>query len=237
MIYAISCLFIFNFLFGDVRMLERSVIYKANNEEELDLGYILYLPTEYEETDRSFPLVLFLHGAGERGDDLEKIKLHGIPKLISEGRTFPFICIAPQCPNEGYWDMPEYVSSLISLTREVEREHRVDSNRIYGTGLSMGGLGTLAMAIRNPKLFSAIIPICGGADMENIHRLSELPIWLFHGDRDDVIPLDNSISIYQDLRLVNEHVFLTIYGDVYHDSWTQTYENDDIYDWLLEYEK
>jgi len=93
------------------------------------------------------------------------------------------------------------------------------------------------MAIRNPKLFSAIIPICGGADMENIHRLSELPIWLFHGDRDDVIPLDNSISIYQDLRLVNEHVFLTIYGDVYHDSWTQTYENDDIYDWLLEYEK
>lgn len=237
MIYAVYCLFIFNILFGDVRMLERSFIYKANNEEELDLGYILYLPTEYEKTDRSFPLVLFLHGAGERGDDLEKIKLHGIPRLISEGRTFPFICVAPQCPNEGYWDRPEYVSSLISLTKEVEREHRVDFNRIYGTGLSMGGLGTLAMAIRNPKLFSAIIPICGGAEMENIHRLSELPIWLFHGDRDDVIPLDNSISIYQNLRLVNEHVFLTVYGDVYHDSWTQTYENDDIYDWLLKYEK
>ena len=138
-------------------MLERSVIYKANNEEELDLAYILYLPTEYEETDRSFPLVLFLHGAGERGDDLEKIKLHGIPKLINEGRTFPFICIAPQCPNDGYWDRPEYVSSLISLTREVEGEHRVDSNRIYGTGLSMGGLGNCAFPGPNNLPFAQSI--------------------------------------------------------------------------------
>ena len=237
MIYAVSYLFIFNILLGDDHMLERSFIYKANNEEQVDLGYILYLPAEYENIDRSFPLVLFLHGAGERGDDLEKIKIHGIPRLISEGRTFPFICIAPQCPEGGYWDRPEYVSTLISLVKEMEKEHSVDSNRIYCTGLSMGGLGTLAMAIREPKLFSAIIPVCGGADMENIHKLSELPIWLFHGDRDDVIPLDNSISIYQNLRLVNEHVFLTVYGDVYHDSWTQTYENDDIYDWLLKYEK
>jgi predicted peptidase len=237
MIYAVSYLFIFNILLGDDHMLERSFIYKANNEEQVDLGYILYLPAEYENTDCSFPLVLFLHGAGERGDDLEKIKIHGIPRLISEGRTFPFICIAPQCPEGGYWDRPEYVSTLISLVKEMEKEHRVDSNRIYCTGLSMGGLGTLAMAIREPKLFSAIIPVCGGADMENIHKLSELPIWLFHGDRDDVIPLDNSIAIYQDLRLVNEHIFLTVYGDVYHDSWTETYENDDTYDWLLKYKK
>ena len=237
MIYAVSYLFIFNILLGDDHMLERSFIYKANNEEQVDLGYILYLPAEYENIDRSFPLVLFLHGAGERGDDLEKIKIHGIPRLISEGRTFPFICIAPQCPEGGYWDRPEYVSTLISLVKEMEKEHSVDSNRIYCTGLSMGGLGTLAMAIREPKLFSAIIPVCGGADMENIHKLSELPIWLFHGDRDDVIPLDNSIAIYQDLRLVNEHIFLTVYGDVYHDSWTETYENDDTYDWLLKYKK
>tara|TARA_B100000959_G_C14977039_1_gene621925 strand:- start:13 stop:726 length:714 start_codon:yes stop_codon:yes gene_type:complete len=237
MIYAVSYLFIFNILLGDDHMLERSFIYKANNEEQVDLGYILYLPAEYENTDSSFPLVLFLHGAGERGDDLEKIKIHGIPRLISEGRTFPFICIAPQCPEGGYWDRPEYVSTLISLVKEMEKEHSVDSNRIYCTGLSMGGLGTLAMAIREPKLFSAIIPVCGGADMENIHKLSELPIWLFHGDRDDVIPLDNSIAIYQDLRLVNEHIFLTVYGDVYHDSWTETYENDDTYDWLLKYKK
>ena len=150
---------------------------------------------------------------------------------------FPFICIAPQCPEEGYWDRPEYVTSLIALVNEVEQQYRVDSNRIYGTGLSMGGLGTLAMAIREPNLFSAIIPICGGTDMKNIHRLDNLPIWLFHGDRDDVIPLDNSILIYQALRSKNEHILLTVYGDVYHDSWTQTYENEAIYKWLLKYKK
>jgi predicted peptidase len=101
----------------------------------------------------------------------------------------------------------------------------------------MGGLGTLAMAIREPNLFSAVIPICGGADMKNIQRLDNLPIWLFHGDRDDVIPLDNSILIYQALRSRNDHVLLTVYGDVYHDSWSQTYEDEAIYEWLLKYER
>ena len=117
------------------------------------------------------------------------------------------------------------------------KDTRVDPKRVYGTGLSMGGLGTLAIAIKDPELFSAIIPICGGADLEKIQRLNKLPMWIFHGDRDDVIPLDNSISIYQSLRSVNENVFLTVYAGVDHDSWTETYENDNIYDWLLKFSK
>ena len=99
----------------------------------------------------------------------------------------------------------------------------------------MGGLGTLAIALEKPNLFSAIISICGGAKMDNIQRLHKLPIWLFHGDRDDVHPVDYSISIFQALQSVNQDVFITIYGGVYHDSWTQTYENDDIYKWMLKY--
>ena len=113
----------------------------------------------------------------------------------------------------------------------------MDSDRIYGTGLSMGGLGTLAIALEEPELFSAIIPVCGGAEMDNIQRLSQLPIWLFHGDHDDVHPVNNSIRIFQALRPVNDHVFLTVYGGVEHDSWTQTYENKEIYNWMLNYSK
>ncbi len=218
-------------------MLEHSLVYHAQNNIEQDLNYLLYLPNEYDQSEQVFPLVLFLHGAGERGDDLENLKIHGIPKLINEGRSFPFISVAPQCPNDGYWDKPEYVSTLISLVKTVMKDTRVDPKRVYGTGLSMGGLGTLAIAIKDPELFSAIIPICGGADLEKIQRLNKLPMWIFHGDRDDVIPLDNSISIYQSLRSVNENVFLTVYAGVDHDSWTETYENDDIYDWLLKFSK
>ena len=113
----------------------------------------------------------------------------------------------------------------------------MDSDRIYGTGLSMGGLGTLAIALKEPELFSAIIPVCGGAKMDNIQRLNQLPIWLFHGDRDDVHPVNNSIRIFQALSPVNDHVFLTVYGGVEHDSWTQTYENKEIYNWMLNYSK
>ena len=233
----LSIILIFDLTYGEGNMKEMSQLFKKSNQGEVDLNYLLYFPDGYDSSRKNFPLVLFLHGAGERGDDLEKIKIHGIPKRITEGAVFPFICIAPQCPEEGYWDRPEYVSSLIALVNEVEIQHRVDSNRIYGTGLSMGGLGILAMAIREPNLFSAVIPICGGADMKNIHRLDNLPIWLFHGDRDDVIPLDNSILIYQALRSRNDHVLLTVYGDVYHDSWSQTYEDEAIYEWLLKYER
>tara|TARA_Y100000768_G_scaffold387521_1_gene379131 strand:- start:1120 stop:1842 length:723 start_codon:yes stop_codon:yes gene_type:complete len=226
-----------NIIQGEGSMKEISLIFKKKNQEEVDLNYLLYLPNDYQRNKQDYPLVLFLHGKGERGDDLEKIKIHGIPKRVDEGIKFPFICIAPQCPDEGYWDRPEYVSSLISLLKEVENNYRVDSKRIYGTGLSMGGLGTLAIALKNPTLFSAIIPVCGGAKMENIQRLSQLPIWLFHGDRDDVHPVNNSIIIFQALSSVNDQVFLTVYGGVDHDSWTQTYENHDIYNWMLNYSK
>ena len=222
---------------GENGMKELTLSYKKKNLEEVDLSYLLYLPDDYQQNQENYPLVLFLHGKGERGDDLEKIKIHGIPRRIDQGIQFPFICIAPQCSKEGYWDRIEYVNSLISLIKEVEYDYRVDSDRIYGTGLSMGGLGTLAIALEEPELFSAIIPVCGGAEMYNIQRLNQLPIWLFHGDRDDVHPVNNSIIIFQALSPVNFHVFLTVYGGVEHDSWTQTYENKEIYNWMLNYSK
>ena len=117
------------------------------------------------------------------------------------------------------------------------KTYAVDKTRIYGTGLSMGGLGTLAIAIKEPGLFAAIIPVCGGADLNKIVRINQLPIWLFHGDADSVIPVENSLSIYDALKPINKHVFLTVYKGVGHDSWTETYENEAVYEWLLTYRK
>ena len=211
--------------------------FNAKTDKELDLQYALYLPDDYPDSGETYPLVLFLHGAGERGGNLDLVKIHGIPKLIDEGKSFPFITISPQCPDEGYWDRPEYVRSLISLIKEIMKTYAVDKTRVYGTGLSMGGLGTLAIAIKEPGLFAAIIPVCGGADLKKIDRINQLPIWLFHGDADSVIPVENSLSIYDALKPINEHVFLTIYKGVGHDSWTETYENEAVYEWLLTYRK
>ena len=211
--------------------------FNAKTDKGLDLQYALYLPNDYPDTGEMYPLILFLHGAGERGDNLDLVKIHGIPKLIDDGNSFPFIIIAPQCPDEGYWDRPEYVRSLISLIKEIMKAYAVDKTRIYGTGLSMGGLGTLAIAIKEPGLFAAIIPVCGGADLNKIVRINQLPIWLFHGDADSVIPVENSLSIYDALKPINQHVFLTIYKGVGHDSWTETYENEAVYEWLLTYRK
>ncbi len=216
-------------------MIEKVQLFKGNNFDEVDLNYFLYYPKEYEKNIESHPLVLFLHGADERGDNLEKIKLHGIPKLIAQEKSLPFTCIAPQCPINGYWNRSEYVNSLVSLVNEVKQYYGIDSKKIHGTGLSMGGLGIMAMAIQEPDMFSSIIPICGGAELTEIKRLKDLPIWLFHGELDEVHPVENSISIYDTLKPINKNIYLTIYENVYHDSWTQTYENPAIYDWLLKF--
>ena len=99
----------------------------------------------------------------------------------------------------------------------------------------MGGLGTLAISIEEPNLFAAIVPVCGGADLKRLDRLDRLPIWLFHGDKDEVIPVENSISIYEALKPMNARVRLTVYEGVGHDSWTETYENEEVYAWLIKH--
>ena len=117
-----------------------------------------------------------MHGAGERGRDLELIKKHGIPKCINEGKEFPFITVAPQCPLSGWWNFDEYIFSIVHMIDTISKRYRVDQKKIYGTGLSMGGFGILSLAISYPNYFSAIIPICGGADINKLKILNNLPI-------------------------------------------------------------
>lgn len=193
-------------------------------------NYLLYLPPNYAESDKEFPLVLFLHGAGERGTDIEKVKVHGLPKLINEGKDFPFIVVSPQCPDDIFWN----VDVLIALLDEIEENYRVDKNRIYVTGLSMGGHGTWSLALAQPNRFAAIAPVCGWSVPSVACTLKHLPIWVFHGAKDNVVPISSSEIMVERLKSCDGNVRFTVYPDANHDSWTETYNNDELYKWFLE---
>ena len=201
------------------------------------MEYLIYFPDDYNNEEKKYPLLLFLHGAGERGSNLDLIKRHGIPKRIEEGVNFPFITIAPQCRDGIWWSNSENIDILEKLMQKLILELRIDKKRIYGTGLSMGGFGILELALRVPLLFTALVPICGGTITNALGSLEKTPIWLFHGEKDDVIPIESSLLIYEYLKGKNINIHLTIYPNVLHDSWTRTYESKEIYDWLLSFKK
>ncbi len=191
-------------------------------------GYLLYLPPGYSEQER-WPLVLFLHGAGERGDDLELVKVHGIPKLVAGGQDFPFIALSPQCPLETWWD----ADMLEALLDETVGRCAVDEDRVYCTGMSMGGFGTWKLAIEHPGRFAAIAPICGGGMPYLAERIKHIPAWVFHGAKDAVVPVAKSQEMVEALKACGGDVRLTAYPDAEHDSWTETYGNPELYEWLL----
>lgn len=193
-------------------------------------SYLLYLPPGYgNDPKKRWPLVLFLHGAGERGDNLDLVESHGPLKLVAQGQEFPFIIVAPQCPTDSWWQ-PELLAALLD---EVEDKHRVDADRIYVTGLSMGGYGTWALALTYPHRFAAIVPICGGGHWWTTPRIRHLPVWVFHGTKDDIVPLKRSKEMVDALKEAGGNVKFTRYPGVGHDSWTATYANPKLYTWLL----
>ncbi|MFL5340355.1 MAG: prolyl oligopeptidase family serine peptidase [Gemmataceae bacterium] len=204
------------------KQFEREVTVKVK------LNYLLYLPEDYGKEDKAWPLVLFLHGAGESGNDVEKVKKHGPPKLAEE-KKFPFILVSPQSPGRG-WEP----AGLNALLDDVCAHYKVDPDREYVTGLSMGGFGTWALAAAYPQRFAAIAPICGGGNPADAAKIKHLPIWVFHGAKDPTVPVARSEAMVKALKEAGaEHVQFTVYPDAGHDSWTETYNNPQFYDWLL----
>jgi predicted peptidase len=195
------------------------------------LKYLLYLPEGYSnaKSAKSWPLVLFLHGAGESGKDVNKVKVHGPPKLVAGGKEFPFVLVSPQSPGFG-WD----VDALKALVDEIKHKYRVDPDRVYVTGLSMGGFGTWALAAAYPKEFAAVMPICGGGEPIWARKIKDVPAWVFHGAKDPVVPLKRSEEMVNALKKAGGNVRFTVYPDAGHDSWTETYNNPQVYEWLLQ---
>lgn len=194
------------------------------------MPHLLYLPPGYGEDGggKRWPLVLFLHGSGESGHDLERVKKHGPPKLVGEGRQFPFILVSPQ--TDHGWKADE----LGSLLDSIEARYAVDRSREYVTGLSMGGFGTWNLLAAFPNRFAGAVMICGGGNPEAAERIKDTPLWVVHGERDTVVPIARSQACVEAIERLGAKVRFTRYPDATHDSWTQTYSNPRVYRWLLE---
>jgi predicted peptidase len=199
------------------------------------LEYSLYLPEDYQQDATPFPLVMFLHGMGERGS-LEYLKRHGLPKKIANGEHFPFVIVSPVCHDDSWWTI--HMAQLNALLDEIIQIYNIDEKRVYLTGLSMGGYGTWELATMHPEKFAAVAPICGGGMKEldfpqRVCNLKDTPVWTFHGAKDEIVPIGETEILVETLEKCGGNVKFTIYPDVGHDSWTQTYDNPELYDWLL----
>jgi predicted peptidase len=208
--------------------------FKKEQTKTLGLDYLLYLPPEYiaDTTGKKWPLILFLHGSGERGNDLNKVKVHGPPKIV-ENKDLGFIVVSPQCPPGQWWD----VETLSALLDEVESKQRVDAQRIYVTGLSMGGFGTWDLAAHEPQRFAAIAPICGGGEPIHVKQHKHVPTWVFHGAKDGAVPIARSEQMVEALKKQDADVTFTVYPEAGHDSWTESYNNPKLYEWFLSHER
>ena len=204
---------------------------------KVELKYLLYLPEAYTASKKKWPLILFLHGSGERGDDVQVVAKHGPPKLVAEGKQFPFIIVSPQCPQWEWWPNDLQIAALDGLLKEIAANYRVDKDRLYLTGLSMGGFGAWKLAMEYPTRFAAVAPICGKGEPAKAQLIKDLPIWVFHGAKDPVVPVSNSQDMVDALKKYGGDVRLTIYPEALHDSWTETYNNPELFNWFLQHKR
>lgn len=197
--------------------------------------YLAYFPEDYDENEK-YPLVFFLHGAGERGDDLELVAKHGFMKHVREsGKEYPFIFIAPQCPQDRYWGC--FTESLLAFLDDICATLPVDRDRIYLTGLSMGGTGTWMLAMAAPERFAAIAPVCGtGIYWYGMSQVN-VPIYMYHGDCDETVPIQESISMLKSVNKRGGKAQLKICYGVAHNAWDTAYAGDELTDWLLSHKK
>lgn len=226
----------------------------TNGEGETLLYRILF-PENYDES-KAYPLVLFLHGAGERGDDNESQLTHGATLFLENGSKFPAIIVFPQCPKESYWahvernkngkdwaypffdDPTPPMQKVIALVDELVAAEAIDQSRLYVTGLSMGGMGTFDLLARRPNQFAAAAPICGGGNLTLAERYApNVPLWIFHGDADVVVPVELSRTMYERLQQLGADVKYTEYEGVNHNSWDNVFAEPDYLSWLFSHQK
>ncbi len=197
------------------------------------LSYYLYYPEDYEEKgDEQYGLLLFLHGGGESGDSLVAIKRNGPPKMIVEGKKFPFLILAPQNPYQKKWWNTRALHQLLDT---VITQNRVDRKRVYLTGLSRGGGAAWEMAVQYPDKFAAMAVVCGMAPLPYAAWIDkDMPIWVFHGEEDKSIPFSESEDMVNKLLDMGYQVKFTRYPGVGHNSWVKAYNTEELYTWFTQ---
>ncbi len=203
--------------------------FKKEVKVEKSISYILDLPNDAKS---KLPLIVFLHGSGERGANLEMVKAHSpftYKNLIKE----PVAILAPQCPENTWWD----TQAIYFLIKEIVQKYKIDESRIYLTGLSMGGWGTLKLAGEHPEMFAAVAPVCAPTDrvmLANIHNYKEMNIKIYHGGMDNVVLPENAFNFWMALHPVNPKAELIVFPNDNHNSWDSTYSNPEFYQWMLQ---
>ncbi|MFP4549059.1 MAG: prolyl oligopeptidase family serine peptidase [Fidelibacterota bacterium] len=206
-------------------------------KKEINIDYLIHLPKNYKEKGQAFPLMIFLHGAGERGNDPEKVKMWGPPKIAEQDKNFPYVLISPQCPEGDWWSSFTQLENLHTLINTITDEYNIDRSRIYLTGLSMGGYGTWALACEYPELFAAIAPICGGGQPRLTRKITNIPTWVFHGAKDEVVPISESEEMVEALENHGGTVKFTVFPNATHNSWSRAYNETDLLKWFLYHKK
>jgi len=213
-----------------------SKIFKGKDS---DSKYVVFVPHDYIG-DKEYPLILFLHGAGERGDDGEKPVKQGIGNAIKfKGgeKKFPFFVVFPQCSAKGTWKAggPD-ADRALAILDEVQVRYKIDPKRVYLTGLSLGGMGTWSLAAAHPERWAAIVPICGGGDAKTAEKIKNIPCWIFHGDADKAVNVEKSREMKKALETAGGKPHYTEYEGVGHNSWDKAYATKELYEWMLKQE-
>ncbi len=205
------------------------------------ISYLLYLPGRYgQDPQQRWPLVLFLHGSSEQGDNPEDLVAHGLPQMLTSTLDFPAIVLSPQAPDDMVWWGAE-LDRVSALLDHVQAHYAVDAKRIYLTGLSMGGFGAWALAMRNPQRYAALVPVAGGWDSErdivprNVCDIKAMPIWVFHGAQDDIVLPKKSQLMVEALKKCGVDVRFTLYPDANHrESFERAYDDPELYAWMFD---
>ncbi|MDG0792316.1 alpha/beta hydrolase-fold protein [Cohnella ginsengisoli] len=212
--------------------------FHANMSDNTVVNYQLFLPRDYASTEANYPLILFLHGINRRGSDIQRLDGYGLAWVAENKQDFPFIVVTPQCPADSDWTK-EY-DSILALVSDIQENHRVDEDRLYVAGFSMGGHGTWDYASRSPQLFVAFVPMSGWFDPSKAMLLTEVPIWAFHCVDDDKVPVSETKDMVQALTAIGAHVNVTYFAGLRHDAYKvifETFSNAVLFEWLLKQKK
>jgi len=206
---------------------------------DLNVPYLLYLPKAYDaKADRKWPVILFLHGRGESRGPLSIVAKWGPPRMAARGDDLPYIIISPQCPAASRWSADEQQAGVLKLLDHISKKFAVDTNRIYLTGLSMGGYGSWKMAADHGERFAAVAPVCGAGKLEDGKKLVNIPIWVFHGTEDKAVPYQRSLEMVEAIKKAGgEKVRFTTLQHVGHNSWSAAYATPELYEWFNRHQR
>ena len=201
------------------------------------LPYWLFLPKNYGDETRTWPLLLYLHGASSRGDDIQSVLASGLPAIASSRDDFPFVLVCPQCPADTWWS--DQIAGLDILLKDIADRYRIDQKRVLLTGSSMGGFGVWHMGAVFPDRFAGLVPLCGGGAWfygfpERARSIANTPVWAFHGSEDPIIPVRESAALVKQVQDAGGNAQLEIIEGGGHDIWRQVYQRSDVFQWMLD---